>query len=127
VYPGAPSYDVIADSSHRVVGVPIDSRVARIAHAWSLQSPQFVAGIWPSHVRRWSMCATSASGSPPARHSSGRDDRTPMVVADTVYWAVDLYSASDWYPLSISIQAWARMAVLPARASRVVDGSAETS
>jgi uncharacterized protein len=106
VYPGAESYDVIADSSHRVVGVPIDSRVARIAHAWSLQSPQFVAG----HLAE-----------PRPTLVDVRDVRerlrrltpffeqgtfiTPLVVADTVYWAVDLYSASNWYPLSVSIQA----------------------
>lgn len=106
VYPGAESYDVIADSSHRVVGVPIDSRVARVAHAWSLQSPQFVAG----HL----------AGPRPTlvdvRDVRERLDRltpffkqgstvTPLIVADTVYWAVDLYSASDWYPLSVPIQA----------------------
>jgi hypothetical protein len=106
IYPGAQSYDVIADSSHRVVGVPIDSRIARIAHAWSLQSPQFVAG----HLAE-----------PRPTLVDVRDVRervrrltpffeqgtfvTPLVVADTIYWAVDLYSASNWYPLSVSIEA----------------------
>jgi hypothetical protein len=106
VYPGAKSYDVIADSSHRVVGVPIDSRVARVAHAWSLQSPQFVAG----HLAE-----------PRPTLVDVRDVRerlrrltpffeqgtfvTPLVVADTIYWAVDLYAASDWYPLSVRINA----------------------
>jgi hypothetical protein len=104
VYPGATSYDVIADSSHRVVGVPIDSRLSRIAHAWSLQSPQFVAG----HL----------AGPRPTlvdvRDVRERVDRlvpffvqgrtvSPMVVADTVYWAVELYAASNWYPLSVSV------------------------
>ena len=104
VYPGATSYDVIPDSSHRVVGVPIDSRLSRIAHAWSLQSPQFVAG----HL----------AGPRPTlvdvRDVRERVDRlvpffvqgrtiSPMVVADTVYWGVDLYAASNWYPLSVSV------------------------
>jgi hypothetical protein len=106
VYPGAQSYDVIADSSHRVVGVPIDSRVARIAHAWSLQSPQFVAG----HLAEPRPTLVEVRD---VRERVGRLTPffvqgtfvTPMIVADTIYWAVDLYSASDWYPLSISIQA----------------------
>lgn len=104
VYPGATSYDVIGDSGHRVVGVPIDSRLSRIAHAWSLQSPQFVAG----HL----------AGPRPTlvdiRDVRERVDRlvpffvqgrtvSPMVVADTVYWAVELYAASNWYPLSVPI------------------------
>jgi hypothetical protein len=104
VYPGATSYDVIADSSHRVVGVPIDSRLSRIAHAWSLQSPQFVAG----HL----------AGPRPTlvdvRDVRERVDRlvpffvqgrtvSPMVVADTVYWGVELYAASNWYPLSVPV------------------------
>jgi uncharacterized protein len=106
VYPGAATYDVVADSSHRVVGVAIDSRFARVAHAWSLKSPQFVAG----HLAE-----------PRPTLVEVRDVRerlrrltpffvqgtfvTPLVVADTVYWAVDLYSASNWYPLSVAIQA----------------------
>src|SRR4051812_16680056 len=104
IYPGATSYDVIADSSHRVVGVPIDSRLSRIAHAWSLQSPQFVAG----HL------AEPRPTLVDVRDVRERLDRlvpffvqgrtvTPLVVADTVYWVVELYAASNWYPLSVSI------------------------
>ena len=106
VYPGAESYDVISDSSHRMVGVAIDSRIARFAHAWSLQSPQFVAGhlaeprptlveVRDVRERLRRLTPFFAQGT----------FVTPMVVADTVYWAVDLYSASNWYPLSVSIQA----------------------
>jgi uncharacterized protein len=104
IYPGATSYDVIADSSHRVVGVPIDSRLSRIAHAWSLQSPQFVAG----HL------AEPRPTLVDVRDVRERLDRlvpffvqgrtvTPLVVADTVYWVVELYAASNWYPLSAPI------------------------
>jgi hypothetical protein len=106
VYPGAESYDVIADSSHRVVGVPIDSRIARIAHAWSLQSPQFVAG----HLAepRPTLVDVRDVRERVRRLTPFFEQGTfvrPMVVADTIYWAVDLYSASDWYPLSVTIEA----------------------
>ncbi|MEO5567285.1 MAG: UPF0182 family protein [Gemmatimonadaceae bacterium] len=105
VYPGAESYDIISDSSHRVVGVPINSRIARVAHAWSLQSPQFVAGALadprPTLVavrdvreRLYRLTPFFVQGS----------TITPLIVADTIYWTVDLYSASNWYPLSIKIQ-----------------------
>lgn len=106
VYPGAESYDIISDSSHRVVGVPINSRIARVAHAWSLQSPQFVAGrladprptlvaVRDVRERLYRLTPFFVQGS----------TITPLIVADTIYWAVDLYSASNWYPLSIKVQA----------------------
>jgi hypothetical protein len=106
VYPGAESYEVVADSSHRVVGVPIDSRIARIAHAWRLQSPQFVAG----HLAEPRPTLVNV------RDVRERVERltpffvqggvvTPLVVADTIYWALDLYAASNWYPLSVPIEA----------------------
>ncbi|HET9426330.1 MAG TPA: UPF0182 family protein, partial [Gemmatimonadaceae bacterium] len=109
VHPGAESYDIIADSSRRLVGVPIDSRIARVAHAWSLQSPQFVAG----HLDEPRTTLVDV------RDVRERVERlapffvqggavTPLVVADTIYWALDLYSASNWYPLSIRIQALGR-------------------
>ena len=104
VFPGATSYDVIADSSHRVVGVPIDSRLSRIAHAWSLQSPQFVAGHLaeprPTLVDVRDVRERLRRLAP--FFEQGRTI-TPLVVADTVYWAVDLYTASNWYPLSVSV------------------------
>jgi uncharacterized protein len=106
VYPGAESYDVIADSSHRAVGVAIDSRIARIAHAWSLQSPQFVAGHLaeprPTLVDVRDVRERVEHLTPFFVQGSAV---TPVVIADTVYWAVDLYSASNWYPLSVTIQA----------------------
>lgn len=106
VYPGATSYDIVADSSHRVVGVPINSRIARLAHAWSLQSPQFVAGrladprptlvdVRDVRERLRRLAPFFVQGS----------TITPLIVADTIYWAVDLYAASNWYPLSIKVQA----------------------
>jgi uncharacterized membrane protein (UPF0182 family) len=106
VYPGAESYDVIADSNHRLVGVPIDSRIARIAHAWSLQSPQFVAG----HLAepRPTLVDVRDVRERLRRLTPFFEQGTfvrPMVVSDTIYWAVDLYSASNWYPLSVSIEA----------------------
>jgi uncharacterized protein len=104
VYPGATSYDVIADSTHRVVGVPIDSRMSRIAHAWSLQSPQFVAGhlVGPKPTLVDVRDVRERLDRLVPFFVQGRTVR-PIVVADTVYWVVDLYAASNWYPLSISI------------------------
>ena len=106
VYPGAQSYDVIPDSSHRIVGVAINSRIARIAHAWALQSPQFVAGHLaeprPTLVEVRDVRERLRRLTPFFEQGTFV---TPMVLADTVYWAVDLYAASNWYPLSVGIQA----------------------
>jgi uncharacterized membrane protein (UPF0182 family) len=104
MYPGASTYDIISDSTHRIVGVATESRLSRLAHAWSLQSPQFVAGHLPSpHPTLVQI-----------RDVRERVDRltpffvqgqsvTPLIVGDTVYWAINLYSASNWYPLSVHV------------------------
>jgi uncharacterized membrane protein (UPF0182 family) len=104
MYPGASTYDIISDSTHRVVGVATASRLSRLAHAWSLQSPQFVAGRLPSP--RPTLVQV--------RDVRERVDRlapffvqgqsvTPLIVGDTVYWSVNLYAASNWYPLSVPV------------------------
>ena len=84
-----------------MLGRSLDSFVSRLAHAWHLQNP--------SLLRRDRRTA-------PARLLLRRDVRdrvghlypflsqgsriTPVVVRDTVYWAVHLYATSGWYPLS---------------------------
>ncbi len=101
IFPGATGYAVLPDSFHRIAGIPLVSTGARLAHAWSLQNPGFMFG-------------TLADQHPTlVMHRDLRDrvDRLvpffvqgtaimPIIVGDSLYWAIDLYSASAWYPLS---------------------------
>lgn len=125
VYPGARSHQVVGDSAQRVIGVAMDTRIARIAHAWSLQSPQFLAG---TDVAQRRMLVDVRDVRERIRHLTPFFVQgsfvTPMVLGDTVYWAVDLYSASNWYPLSMPIRAvGAEWRYFQHAAVAVVDGS----
>jgi uncharacterized protein len=105
VFPGARGSLIVADSFARIVGAPVESDASRIAHALSFQR------------LRW------ASGDLPRPHPTlvaHRDVRdridmllpffaqgsvvTPIVLADSLFWCVDLYAASAFYPLSQHLQ-----------------------
>jgi hypothetical protein len=106
VFPGARGYVIVSDSLARIVGAPIESDGARFAHALSFQR------------LRW---ASSDLPRPRPTVVSRRDLRdrlralmpfftqgttvTPIVLGDSLFWALDLYSASSSYPLSRHISA----------------------
>lgn len=99
VHDSATTYYVLSDTGRRIVARSLDSFVGRLAHAWHLQNPSLLRGR-----------------ESPARLLLHRDIRervaslypfltpgrrvAPMVWRDSVFWAVHLYSASNWYPLS---------------------------
>lgn len=101
----ATSYYVLSDTSSDIVGRQLVSLADRVAHAWHLQNP--------SLLRR-------RPGDPPLRVVLRRDVRdrvgtlypffsqgtrvVPLVWRDSLFWAVHLYAASDWYPLSSPYQ-----------------------
>lgn len=105
IFPGARGSLVVSDSFARIVGAPIESDASRIAHALSFQR------------LRW------ASGELPQPHPTvvaHRDVRdrvrmllpffsqgtivTPIVLGDSLFWSLDLYAASSFYPLSEHLQ-----------------------
>jgi uncharacterized protein len=95
------SYRVVADSLGEIAAPALDGTLSRLVHAWALQNFRLLTGELPH---------------PTARIVTHRDLReridavapyflqgtgiTPIVVADSLYWAIDLYSASNSYPLS---------------------------
>jgi uncharacterized protein len=104
VYPGATGYAIVPDTLHRVSGVSLERVMTRVAYAWNLQNLRLIARSLPA------LHATLVT------HRDVRDrlDRlvpflsqgsmiTPMFAGDSLYWMVDLYSASAWYPLSYRI------------------------
>jgi len=101
VYDSAPPYSVISDSLGRVAGVEMVSTRSRIAHAWALQNFRLLFGDLP--LDRPMI----------VRHRDVRDrlrvlvpffvqgsEVLPVLAEDSLYWAVELYSASSSYPLS---------------------------
>jgi uncharacterized membrane protein (UPF0182 family) len=94
-------YRVVADSLGEIAAPALDGTLSRLAHAWALQNFRLLTGELPH---------------PTARIFTHRDLReridavtpyflqgtgiSPIVVADSLYWAIDLYSASNSYPLS---------------------------
>ncbi len=101
VYPGAPSFLIIADSLNHSAGTSLESMLARVANAWALQTLQLASADLPQP--RPTLIAH--------RDIRDRIDRfvpffaqgrrvDALLVGDSLYWSVDLYSASDTYPLS---------------------------
>jgi uncharacterized membrane protein (UPF0182 family) len=101
VYPGAPSFLIIADSLNHSAGTSLESMLTRVASAWALQTLRIASADLPQ---------------PRPTLISHRDIRDrvdrfvpffaqgrrvdPLLVGDSLYWSVDLYSVSDTYPLS---------------------------
>jgi uncharacterized membrane protein (UPF0182 family) len=94
-------YRVVPDSLGVIAAPALEGTLSRLAHAWALQNFRLLTGELPH---------------PTARIITHRDLReridavapyflqgttiSPIVVADSLYWAIDLYSASNSYPLS---------------------------
>jgi uncharacterized membrane protein (UPF0182 family) len=101
IYPNAPKMIVIADSLKLTAGTPLESFFGRLATAWSTQN--------------FGLLSNDESMPRPTliSHRDVRDRLTmyapffaqgrrvePILLGDTLFWSVDLYSASDYYPLS---------------------------
>jgi uncharacterized membrane protein (UPF0182 family) len=95
----------IPDPERRIAGTDLTSGFSRLAHAWALQESNLLWGELPGPrpvlvVRRGvrdrlrALAPFFAQGTLVA----------PLVVRDSLYWAVDLYSASRYYPLSDPIE-----------------------
>lgn len=101
VYTGAPDYSVLPDSLGRIVGVEMVSTRSRIAHAWALQNFRLLFGELPLNrptiVRLRDVRERVRVLAPFFVQGT---DVVPVVAGDSLYWAVELYVASDGYPLS---------------------------
>ncbi|HVX38928.1 MAG TPA: UPF0182 family protein [Gemmatimonadaceae bacterium] len=105
VYPGATTVAVIADSLRRVVGVPLESFASRFTNAWTWQNFSILSSELPQ---------------PHPTILTHRDVRDrvdkfvpfftqgrrvqPLLLGDSLYWAVDLYATSGDYPLSRHVE-----------------------
>jgi uncharacterized protein len=101
VYPGASASTVVSDSLKFTTGTPLESFWARLAAAWSMQNFRLLSGDLPQP--RPTLIAhrdirDRIDAFVPFFAQGRRVD--PIVLGDSLYWTVDLYSVSDTYPLS---------------------------
>jgi hypothetical protein len=101
VYESAPSYSLLSDSLHRLVGVEMASTSSRITHAWALQNYRLLFGDLPADrpviVRHRDVRDRIAALVPFLDQGS---EVVPVVDGDSLYWAIELYTTSETYPLS---------------------------
>ncbi len=103
VHPGARSYRLVDDSLGVVAAPRLRAFSSRLAYAWSLQNFRLLLddfGSATSIVTRRDLRDRVRAIAPFFEQGS---TITPAVAADTLYWMVDLYSASTSYPFSASV------------------------
>ncbi len=97
----ATGYAILPDSLNRITGSSLESALSRLAHAWSFQQPRLLFDELPRphptvvlhrsvRERLRELVPFFAQGS----------SVNPIVVGDSLFWEVDLYSVSASYPLS---------------------------
>jgi uncharacterized membrane protein (UPF0182 family) len=101
VYDSAPGYTVVSDSLQRVAGVEMVSTRSRLAHAWGLQNFRLLFGDLPLNrptiLRRRDVRQRVRALAPFFVQGT---EILPVVADDSLYWAIELYAASDDYPLA---------------------------
>jgi len=101
VHDSAGGLAIVADSAGKVAGMPLESTGSRIALAWSMQNPAMLFDDLPEPrptvIARRDVRERIAALLPFFAQGT---IITPIVAADSLYWVLDLYSASSTYPLS---------------------------
>lgn len=101
VFDGARGYRVVADTEGILPAPELESWQSRLAHAWSEQNFRLLFGDLP-HPRPRIVLHADVRDRLHALapfFAQGRAIRA-IAVADTIFWTLDLYSASATYPLS---------------------------
>jgi uncharacterized protein len=101
VYPGAPGFAIVPDSLSHIAGTSLEPFLARLANAWSLQNLRLLSGDLqqphPTIVSHRDVRDRLDLLTP--FFAQGRDVN-PVLIGDSLYWSVDLYSASSTYPMA---------------------------
>lgn len=101
VYPGAARYQIVSDSLSQPPGTSLERTLARVAYAWSLQNFRLLSDDLsqphPTIVTHLDVRERVALLAP--FFEQGRRVE-PLLVGDSLYWSLDLYSTSSTYPLS---------------------------
>lgn len=100
VYPGARGLVIVANPQLDVAGQRLGEGLSRLGYAWAYQSFDLLSDSVPLRSRIVTVRDARArlkALAPVFAQGSGVE---PMFHADTLYWKIELYSASANYPLS---------------------------
>lgn len=101
VYPGALSPLVVPDSQERIASPGMSDFLSRLAHAWSAQNLRLLGTDLPEpDPRIVTVRDVRARVAALVPYFAQGNSVWPAIAGDSLYWVVDLYSASDDYPLS---------------------------
>ena len=100
VHESADGYYVVDDSAGRVVGTPLRSFGARLAHAWHLQNPRLLREADAAAARILLRRNVRQRLQYLYPFFSQGTQVSPVALGDSLYWAVHLYATSERYPLS---------------------------
>ncbi|MBA2687567.1 MAG: UPF0182 family protein, partial [Gemmatimonadaceae bacterium] len=100
VYPGALGAMIVGDSLNVIAAPGLPSGIRRLAHAWSQQDMSLVSGNLPRNAKLIGTRDVRARVSALAPIFAQGSYSAPLFRGDTLYWSVELYSASSFYPLS---------------------------
>lgn len=125
----ASGYLLVADPFSRIAAPALTSGFARLTHAWALQNFRLYFGTLPGPLPRIVTHRTVTERVDALAPFFEQGSATvPIVVGDTLYWTIDLYAMSAFYPLSehvaiddqdITYMHHAAMAVVNAQSGRV--------
>ncbi len=100
VYPGATGLLVISEPQLDVAGHRVGQGLPRLAFAWAYRSLGLLADSIPPRARIVTVRDVRRRVAALAPVFTQGNTATPLFHADTLYWKLELYSASSDYPLS---------------------------
>lgn len=100
VYPGARGLVIIADPQLDVAGPRLGDGLSRFGYAWAYQSFDLLSDSIPRRARLVTVRDVRNRILALAPIFAQGSVAEPMFHADTLYWKLELYSASSNYPLS---------------------------
>jgi uncharacterized membrane protein (UPF0182 family) len=100
VYPGARGLVVVANPQLDVAGQHLGEGFSRLGYAWAYQSIDLLSDSVPRRARLITVRDIRARVRELVPALTQGSMLEPMFNADTLYWKLELYSASSNYPLS---------------------------
>lgn len=100
VFPGARGVVIVADPQLDVAGQRLGAGLSRLAYAWAYQSLHLLSDSIPRRARLVTVRDVRKRIRALAPVFAQGSMVEPLFHADTLYWKLDLYSASSDYPLS---------------------------
>ena len=99
-YPGARALVVVADPQLDVAGQRLGDGLSRLGYAWAYQSFDLLSDSVPKRARLVTVRDVRARVKALVPIFAQGSLVEPMFHADTLYWKMELYSASSNYPLA---------------------------